>query len=288
MRRSELDEARDALGDPDFSGEHAALANPNLDDLPVEAGRSEGEVVQGNPFWSEWADMEFQLQRMRPSELPSQGAVGEAPTASGIGWMVSGRGANEAASSVQGLGMRSAELEASWNSGTTEVDDAIAIAALELDRQTSTGHYPMERARSFLENETDWTLQDFHIGTPDRSANVHNDDARENRTGTGLLREGEVRAGSQGRGTFGSLAVNVPRISPLEALTGRPSGGKGTLAEGDAGPGMREGLQMSGPSLSESHAQSMPTQELYRAVEATGVSSPWLIALDRRLEEAES
>ena len=32
----------------------------------------------------------------------------------------------------------------------------------------------------------------------------------------------------------------------------------------------------------------MPTQELYRAVEATWVSSPWLIALVRRLEEAEA
>ena len=290
MRRSGLDEARDALGDPGTSGEQVALANPNLDDLPVEAGRSEGEAVQGNPFWSEWADMEFQLQRMRPSELPSQGALGEALMAGGIDSLGSGCGANGVATSTQGIGTRSVEVEASWNSGTTEVDDAIAIAALELDRQTSMGHYPRERARDFLENEADWTLQEpeyYHIGTPDRGANVSNDDARENRTGTSLLREGEVWPGSQGRGTVGSLAVSAHRTPLLETLTGRPRDGERTLADGGQGRARREGSQIpiSGQLLRESHVQSMPTQELYRAVEA---SSPWLIALVRRLEEAEA
>ena len=160
MRRSDLHEARNTLEYPHSLGEHVAFPNPNLHDLPVEAGRSEGEAVQGNPFWSEWADMEFQLQRMRPSELPSQGALGEALMASGIDSVGSGCGANGVATSAQGIGTRSAEVEASWNSGTTEVDDAIAIAGLELDRQTSMGHYPMERARDFLENEADWTLQE--------------------------------------------------------------------------------------------------------------------------------
>ena len=80
--------------------------------------------VQGNFFGSEWAATELQLQRVRVSDLPLP-VPGEVATASGMGSVVSGLQAHEAALSFQAHGTMSSEMEARWSSGTAEMEDAI-------------------------------------------------------------------------------------------------------------------------------------------------------------------
>ena len=117
--------------------------NPNLADEPTSTtelssqARTSAETL-GNIWWSDWANTEQQLQMMRPEGLPMPIEPGEGSFR---------REAAEGASAGMGLEFRSTS-DGRSTSGCGDSD--FHAAAVELDRQTSVGHYIPERAMGFL------------------------------------------------------------------------------------------------------------------------------------------
>ena len=140
--------------------------NPNLADEPTSTtelssqARTSAETL-GNIWWSDWANTEQQLQMMRPEGLPMPIEPGEGSF---------GREAAEGASAGMGLEFRSTS-DGRSTSGCGDSD--FHAAAVELDRQTSVGHYIPERAMGFLRESEELVREpqyyNIHSGgtTPD-------------------------------------------------------------------------------------------------------------------------
>ena len=251
--------------------------NPNLADEPTSTtelssqARTSAETL-GNIWWSDWANTEQQLQMMRPEGLPMPIEPGEGSFR---------REAAEGASAGMGLEFRSTS-DGRSTSGCGDSD--FHAAAVELDRQTSVGHYIPERAMGFLRESEELVREpqyyNIHSGgtTPDgeRDSVPGSDNAgrrpREVDENATLL--GQAGYAPQARGR------NQGLDSRVQALDWRV--GQSRQAASIAGESMSQPLQL------EEHIRSIPTRDLFGPLEATGCRDPVLLALVHRLEEAEA
>ena len=110
----------------------SGLGNPNEQDVPESAGsRSERGAAESvaNVWWSDRANAEAQLQRMRPLDLPRPESGSEGGT-SVAAW--------------RGAGLE--DLHPPY-------EDLFAEAAMEMNRQTSVAGYPQADAERFLREQ---------------------------------------------------------------------------------------------------------------------------------------
>ena len=234
-------------------------------------------------WWSAWANTEQRLQALRPSDLPRPTDLSEA---------ASRRESGEAASA--GLSMAGLEYRSTSDGRSTSCfadwsdrPDIIA-AAVELDRQTSIGHYVPERAMGFL-RESEEVLQDPQYFTIHSGGNTPEEMRR---AGTGLGSAGEESrqrlTADFGRHSSGSNTAEETRgraqgVDPSVHAVGYLPGHQ--RLEPAAGRQRRPGTQS---TLSEEQVRSLPVRELYGALDTTGRRDPLLLALVHRLEEAEA
>ena len=126
--------------------------NPNLADEPAPRPQGPGDrgrpgEAAGNVWWSEWANTEQRLQTMRPSDLPRHTDLQEAASRRDLAEVAS------AGVSMTGMEYRSTS-DGRSTSGFGDWSDRLDItaAAVELDRQTSVGHYIPERVQYCRKN----------------------------------------------------------------------------------------------------------------------------------------
>ena len=251
--------------------------NPNLADEPTSTtelssqARTSAETL-GNIWWSDWANTEQQLQMMRPEGLPMPIEPGEGSFR---------REAAEGASAGMGLEFRSTS-DGRSTSGCGDSD--FHAAAVELDRQTSVGHYIPERAMGFLRESEELVRepQYYNIHSGGTTPDGERDSVPGSGNGGRRPREVDENATFLGQAGYAPQARgrNQGLDSRVQALDWRV--GQSRQAASIAGESMSQPLQL------EEHIRSMPTRDLFGALEATGCRDPVLLALVHRLEEAEA
>ena len=254
--------------------------NPNLADEPTSTelpsqARTSADTL-GNIWWSDWANTEQQLQMMRPEGLPM-------PTDPGEGSLR--REAVEGASAGMGLEFRSTS-DGRSTSGFGDWSDRpdLNAAAVQLDRQTSVGHYVPERAMGLLRESEELVREPQYDNI--QSGGTTPDGERDSASGSGrgvrrprkmdenAIFLGQAGYALQARGRNQGLD---PRVQALDWHAGQNR----QAAEMTEEP-MSQSVQL------EEHIRSMPTRDLFGASEATGCRDPVLLALVHRLEEAEA
>ena len=157
-------------------------------------------------------------------------------------------------------------------------DSDFHAAAVELDRQTSVGHYIPERAMGFLRQSEELVRepQYYNIHSGGTTPDGERDSVPGSGNGGRRIREVDENATFLGQAGYAPQARgrNQGLDSRVQALDWRV--GQSRQAASIAGESMSQPLQ------------PMLTRDLFGALEATGCRDPALLALVHRLEEAEA
>ena len=183
--RTFIGEQPDVSSQEGWESMRSGMANPNEQDVPEPGGSSRRQGLAGsvaNIWWSDRANEEVMLQRMRPADLPHQ------------------ESGSEAGVSV------SARREVGQEDLHPPYEDVFAEAAREMGRQTSVTAYPQEAGVRFLREQS--------VLTPVSESRLRMErDTMGQGEGPGLRGMQSLEVGQDGATAMGPTSGNLQELS---------------------------------------------------------------------------